>query len=254
MRGKAALLGIALMVLCAAVIGNVTAQLPEESKDKLIHVSGTGKVTTTPDEAVIVFAVETENADVKTAQQENARKMDAMVTALKNAGIPEKDIRTAGYNIIPVTGENNWPITRSSDLPVTPDARIQFYRVVNTLEVTLHDVSRAGEIVDLAVENGANRVDRFSFTLSDEKQQQFRSQALTAAVAQARGDADAVAAAIGKTIVDVKEVNVGNSYVPLVYDNRYAGMEKAMGAAVTTPLEAGEIDVTASVSISYIIG
>lgn len=83
MRGKAALLGIALMVLCAAVIGNVTAQLPEESRDKLIHVSGTGKVTTTPDEAVVVFAVETENTDVKTAQQQNAERMDAVVNALK---------------------------------------------------------------------------------------------------------------------------------------------------------------------------
>jgi uncharacterized protein YggE len=244
MRGKAALLGIALMVLCAAVIGNVTAQLPEESRDKLIHVSGTGKVTTTPDQAVIVFAVETENADVKTAQQQNAERMDAVVNALKNAGIPEKDIRTAAYNIFPVTENDNRGLTIS---------KVKYYRVINTLEVTLNDVNRAGEIIDLAVESGANKVNRFSFTLSDARQQEFRSQALTAAVAQARGDADAVAAAIGKTIVDVKEVNVGNSYVPMAYDSRYDMMEKAAGSAVPTPLEVGEIDVTATVSISYII-
>lgn len=244
MRGKAALLGIALMVLCAAVIGSVTAQLPQESKDKLIHVSGTGKVTTTPDEAVVVFAVETENADVKTAQQQNAERMDAVVNALKKAGIPEKDIRTAGYNIIPVTETDSRGLTTS---------KVKYYRVVNSLEVTMNDVNRAGEIVDLAVENGANKVNRFAFTLSDAKQQEFRSQALTAAVAQARGDADAVAAAIGKTILDVKEVNVGGSYVPMAYDTRYTGMEKAAGSAVATPLEVGEIDVTATVSISYII-
>lgn len=232
------------MVLCAAMIGNVTAQLPEESRDKLIHVSGTGKVTTTPDQAVIVFAVETENTDVATAQQQNAQRMDAVVNALKNAGIPEKDIRTAAYNIIPITESDSKGLTT---------ARIKYYRVINTLEVTLNDVGRAGEIVDLAVENGANRVNRFSFTLSDAKQQEFRSQALTAAVAQARGDADAVAAAIGKTIVDVKEVNVGNNYVPLAYDGRYAGMEMTAGSAVPTPLEAGEIDVTATVSITYVI-
>ncbi|KAF5052286.1 26 kDa periplasmic immunogenic protein [anaerobic digester metagenome] len=250
MRGKTALLGIALMVLCAAVIGNVTAQLPEESTDKLIHVSGTGKVTTTPDQAIILFAVETENADVTTAQQENARRMDTVINALKNAGIPAKDIKTAGYNIIPVTENNNRPLSTDSGVP---DLRIQFYRVINTVEVTLNDVDRAGEIVDLAVENGANRVDRFAFTLSDAKQQQFRSQALTAAVAQARGDADAVVAALGKTIIEVKEVNVGNNYIPMVYDGRLMSMEKAAGSAAPTPLEAGEIDVTASVSISYII-
>ncbi len=245
MRGKTALLGIALMVLCAAVIGNVSAQLPEESRDKLIYVSGTGKVTTTPDQAVIVFAVETENTDVKIAQQQNAQQMDSVVNALKSAGIPEKDIRTAGYNIIPVTESDSRGLTT---------ARVKYYRVINTLEVTLNDVNRAGEIVDLAVENGANRVNRFSFTLSDAKQQEFRSQALTAAVAQARGDANAVAAAIGKTIVDVKEVNVGGGYVPLAYDSRYSGMEMAAGSVTPTPLEVGEIDVTASVSITYIIG
>ncbi|MCK8519247.1 SIMPL domain-containing protein [Methanoculleus sp. 7T] len=243
MRGKTALLGIALMVLCAAVIGNVTAQTQEESKDKLIHVSGTGKVTTTPDQAVIVLAVETENADVSAAQQQNARQMDAVVNALKGAGIPAKDLKTTGYNIIPVTEQNEKSLVAS---------KVKFYRVVNNLEVRLNDVSRAGEIIDLAVANGANRVDRFSFTLSDAKQQELRSQALTAAVKQARGDADATVAALGKTIVDVKEVNVGNNYVPMLYDNRYMGMEKAT-AAVPTPIEVGEIDVTATVSVTYVI-
>ena len=244
MRGKIALLGIALMVLCAAVIGNVTAQAPEESRDKLIHVSGTGKVTTTPDQAIIVLAVETENADAKVAQQQNAQRMDAVVNALKGAGIPAKDLRTTGYTIIPVTEQNDKPLAT---------ARVKFYRVINHLEVRITDVDRAGEVIDLAVANGANRVDQLSFTLSDEKQQEFRSQALTAAVKQARGDADAVVAALGKTIVDVKEVNVGNSYVPMAYDNRYMGMEKATGAGVPTPVEVGEIDVTATVSIAYII-
>ena len=74
MRGKTALLGIVLAILLsAAVIGNVTAQVSEESTDKLIHVSGTGKVTPTPDQAVIRFAVETEHADVTVAQQQNAQ-------------------------------------------------------------------------------------------------------------------------------------------------------------------------------------
>ncbi|HOI61489.1 MAG TPA: SIMPL domain-containing protein [Methanoculleus sp.] len=245
MRGKAALLGIALMVLCAAVIGNVTAETPEESGDKLIHVSGTGKVTTTPDQAIIVLAVEIENADAKVAQQQNAQKMDAVTNALKNAGIPAKDIRTAGYNIMPVTEIDDKPLATS---------RVKFYRVTNNLEITLHDVDRAGEIVDIAVANGANRVDRLMLTLSDEKQQQFRSEALTAAVKQARSDADAVVAALGKTVVDVKEVNVGSNYIPMAYDNRYlAATDMAKGASVPTPVEIGEIDVTATVSIAYII-
>ena len=245
MKGKIALLGVALMVLCAAVIGGVTAQQPDESKDKVIHVSGTGKVTTTPDLAIIVFAVETEHADAKVAQQQNAQKMDAVVNALKAAGVPAKDLKTAGYSITPVT---------ETDEKLRTSSLVKFDRVTNSLRVRLDAIDRAGDIVDLAVANGANRVDQLTLTLSDEKQQEFRAEALTAAVKQARGDADAVAAAIGKTIVDVKEVNVGGSYVPMSYDNRYADMEMMVaGGAPPTPIEAGEIDVTASVSITYII-
>ncbi|MBP7299112.1 MAG: SIMPL domain-containing protein, partial [Methanoculleus sp.] len=91
MQGKTALLGIALMlVLCAAVVGNVTAVSQGDSSERVIQVSGTGKVTTTPDQAIIVFAVETENSDVKVAQQQNAQRMDAVINALKAAGIPAK--------------------------------------------------------------------------------------------------------------------------------------------------------------------
>ena len=245
MRGKTALLGIALMILCVAVIGNVTAEQSDESGERLIHVSGTGKVTTTPDMAIIVLAVETENTDAMVAQQQNAQKMDAVTNALKSAGIPAKEIRTAGYNIMPVTEKDDKPLATS---------RVKFYRVTNNLQITLSDVNRAGEVIDIAVASGANRVDRLMLTLSDAKQQQFRSDALTAAVKQARGDADAVAAAIGKTIIDVREVNVGGSYAPMAYDtNRYLAAEATMGGSVPTPIEIGEIDVTASVSIAYVI-
>lgn len=247
-RGKTALLVFTIMVLCAAVIGTTTAQGPEgeESKDKTIHVSGTGKVTTTPDLVMIVLAVETENTDAKAAQQQNARKMDSVVDAIKGAGVPAKDLKTTGYTIIPVTEKNDKPLVTS---------RIKFYRVINNLEIRLDDVNRAGEIIDLAVASGANRVDHLSFTLSDVKQQNLRSKALTAAVEQARNDADSVTAALGKTIVDVKEVSVGNNYVPMLYDRYYPAMEERVvaGGAASTPMEIGEIDVTATVSVTYII-
>jgi uncharacterized protein YggE len=62
-----------------------------------------------------------------------------------------------------------------------------------------------------------------------------------------------VVAALGKAIIDVKEVNVGGSYAPMRYDSYNVAMEMAGGAPTPTPIEVGEIDVTASVSITYII-
>ncbi|MDN7024077.1 DUF541 domain-containing protein [Methanoculleus sp. FWC-SCC1] len=244
MRGKLALLIAALLVLSAAAIGSAAAQV-EEPNEKLIYASGTGKVTTTPDQAVVALAVQTENADVTVAQQMNAEQMDAVINAVKAAGIPAEKIKTTGYSVTPVTEDSG---------AVWSSAKVKYYRVTNTVRVTLDDVTRVGEIIDLGIANGANRVDYISFTVSDETQQELRSQALTAAVRQARSDADAVAAALGKTIIDVREVNIGSNYIPLRYDSAasYAGgMEKAAG--VPTPIEVGEMDVTATVSVTYII-
>ncbi len=244
MRSTFATLGIVLLVLCAAVIGNAAAQTENcDDKTKLIYASGTGKVTATPDQAIISLAVETENVNVGVAQQENAVRMDAVVSTLKAAGIAGKDLKTTNYNIIPVTEDDR----------VMPwsNEKVRFYRVTNTLMVTLHDVNRTGEIIDLAVGSGANRVNNLAFTLSDEKGRELRAEALTQAVRQARSDADAVAAALGKTIVDVKEATIGGSYVPVQYDNRFVGVEKV--AVPATPIEPGEIDVTATISVAYII-
>jgi len=242
MRGKLALLTVALMVLCAAVIGNVTAQTDNTSDDKLIYASGTGKVTTTPDRVIISLAVETQHTDVKVAQSDNARLMEKVTGAIKAAGISEDDLKTTGYSIYPVYDSSGSQFTRD----------IKSYRVTNTLMITLKDINRAGEIIDIGIANGANRVDGVTFTLSDEKQQELRADALTAAVAQARGDANAVAAALGKTIIDVKEVNIGSSYVPMRYAE-YDMVSSAGAAKVATPIQAGDVDVTATVSITYII-
>jgi uncharacterized protein YggE len=118
--------------------------------------------------------------------------------------------------------------------------------------ITLKDTTKAGDIIDIAIENGANNVNYISFTLSDEKQASLRAEALKEAVAQSRGDADVVAASLGLSVRDVKEVTIGGGYYPptsRMYDSMMlaAGMEKA-----ATPIEAGEVTVTATVSITYI--
>jgi uncharacterized protein YggE len=243
MREKLIFLATAFLVICAAVIGPATAS--DDSNDRVIYVSGNGKVTTDPDLAIVSLAVETENVDVKTAQQENARRMDATIGALKALGLTSEDLATTGYNIY----SQRDPVTDSSTLW---DSKKQYYRVTNTLLVTLRDINRVGEVIDVAIANGANRVNYISFTLSDEKQKELRSEALEDAVLNARADADAVTAAMGLSILGVKEVSVGGGITPMRYDN-YAYAEAA-GLPIPTPIETDTVDVTATVSITYLIG
>jgi uncharacterized protein len=231
------LLFIACMVLATAAIGGVTAA-DETVKERLIHTSATGEVTTTPDQAELSVSVQTENPDPKRAQLENAAIMADVIAALKGAGVAEADLKTTGFSMYPVYDESGSIFAKN----------IKYYRVTNTLLITVRDIGKAGDLLDLAVANGANNVNYVSFTISDEKQQALRNEALTEAVKLARADADAVAKAAGLTITGVREITVGGSYVPMAR----AEMSYADGKAAATPLQPGEVTVTASVSVSYI--
>ncbi|MBN1431246.1 MAG: SIMPL domain-containing protein [Methanomicrobiaceae archaeon] len=235
-----------MLVLIAAIAG--TASAADSSEDKTISVSGTGKVTSAPDTVIISIAVETENTDAYQAQQQNAEKMNAVVNSLKAIGLTDDEIETSGYNIYSYT---------SGDDSVFGSKK-KIYKVTNTIKVTSSKVDMAGEIIDNAVSAGANNINYISFTLSDEKSNQLRSQALDAAVSQAASDAKSVASALGVTVMGVKSVNVGASYTPVRYDSGYneIAMYKtadAAGSAVPTAVQPGDVDVTASVSIVYLI-
>ncbi len=232
---------LALILVFSLIVLPVSAATT--SNERVIHTQGTGTITTTPDRVEISVAVMTEHADVKVAQQENAVKMNTVMNALKNAGLTSDDIKTTGYSI--------YQVTKDEERILPGDRKAQVYRVTNTLMITLKDTTKAGDIIDIAIESGANNVNYISFTLSEEKQESLRAEALKEAVTQSRGDADVVAASLGLSVRDVKEVSIGGGYYPPSprYDSMMmaAGMEKA-----ATPIEAGEVTVTATVSITYI--
>lgn len=237
MMQKAVIVCIASMLLLTALLGPSLAA-EEGTSERLIHTSAIGEVTTSPDRVELSFSVETEHMDAKVAQQKNADTMNACFSALEKAGITRDKMETTGYSIYPIYDETSsiW------------QQKIRLYRVSNTLLVTITDPQRVGELVDLVVATGANRVNYITFTLSEEQQRLLRSQALKDAVLQTRNDADAVAAASGLSITGVKEITVSGGYIPPVrYDAGYAITEK-----VTTPLEPGEVKVTASVSVTYL--
>ncbi len=245
MHKKIAILAAALLIICAAGVGSVSAQTTG-SDEHLIYAQGTGRVTTSPDRVIISLAVETEHTDVKVAQAKNAEVMDTVMAAMKSAGLTGDDLKTTGYRI-------NLVREGATSSMISPTKERYVYHVTNTLMVTLTETDRAGEIVDLAIASGANRVNYISFTLSDEKRSELRSEALTMAVKEAGSDAECVAAALGRRVTGVKEVSIGSTYVPLPrYYDMAAGAE--MAPTTKTPIEPGTLEVAASVSVTYIMG
>ncbi|MCX6693054.1 MAG: SIMPL domain-containing protein [Methanomicrobiales archaeon] len=230
----------AFMILIAllAMIGAVSAA--DTSTDRTITASGTGSVIGTPDRAQISLAVETESTDVKVAQAENAALMTKVMDALIAAGIPRDALKTTGYNIYPVYEDLKFPAQK-----------IKAYHVSNTLTITLHDVSRTGEVIDIGVANGINQANSIQFLLSDEQAQVLRTEALKEASDRAAADARTVAAALGVNLTVVKSVDIGGGYTPVLFQN-YARSDMASGAA-STPIQPGDVTVTATVTVTYLI-
>jgi len=229
-------------LIIALVLVSGVAAAADTASEHVIVATGTGSVIGTPDRAQVTFAVETENIDVKAAQAENALQMAKVYDALLKSGLPRDALKTTGYYIYPVYEESTGLLK----------PKIRTYHVTNSLTVTLHNVSQTGEIIDTAVANGINQASSIQFMLSDEKQQELRTEALKEAVARARADADTVSGAMGTTITGVQRAETGGGYTPVYFQN-YALDSAAPKAAAATPIQSGDITVTATVTITYII-
>jgi uncharacterized protein len=240
MMRKIAILSAAVLLVAAAVIGCAAASPLDSGSDRVIHASGNGNVIGTPDRAQVSLAIETENPDVKIAQQDNAVRMTQVIDALVAAGIPKEALKTTGYTIYPVYTDSKSPL----------DQKNRSYRVTNTLTVTLHDVGKTGDVIDIAVANGINQASSIQFMLSDEQAQVLRTEALKKAVARARADADTVASALGVQITNIRDVDISSGYSPVLYENYMAG--DMMKAAAPTPIQAGDVTVSATVSVNYL--
>jgi len=243
---KRSLFIIALAIMAIACVGIAAAASTDTtSNDKVIHSSGTGNVFATPDRAQVTFSVETENADVKIAQQDNAVRMAKVIDALVAIGIPRDALKTTGYNINPVYEDTTKSIL---------DQKVRTYQVTNTLTVTLHDVSKTGDVIDVAVANGINQASSIQFLLSDEQSQVLRTEALKNAVVRARADADTVAGAMGTAIIGVQSADITGGYSPVLFENyQYAAGDAMLKSAAPTPIQPGDITVSAQVSITYVI-
>jgi uncharacterized protein len=230
-----------ILIIALALVG-FAAAASDTANEHVIQTTGTGNVIGTPDRAQVTFSVQTENTDVKAAQAENAIRMAKVHDALLATGIPRDALKTTGYNIYPVYEDSNGILK----------PKIKTYRVTNSLTVTLHNVSQTGDVIDTAVANGINEADSIQFMLSDEKQQELRTEALKEAVTRAKSDADTISAAMGTTITGVQRAETGGSYSPVYYQN-YAMDGASMKSAAATPIQSGDITVSASVTISYTI-
>jgi hypothetical protein len=172
---------LALFAALAAAFSLHAQQLTQPTlslnpSNRTLAVSGDVRATADADIAILHIGFETPPCDAKKAYSEGGRISNAIVTALKQAGIPEPSIHTDSQHLNrEYPDQHKYKLVEEWSVKVPPD--------------------RVAEILDVAVGAGAAISGDVDWALNDEKA--LEEQALQQAALRARQNAEVLARTMG---------------------------------------------------------
>ncbi len=202
-----------------------------------ITVSGHAELKSKPDVAYLTVSVTTQSRDQEKAAQDNATRTTALLDALRKAGVADKDIQTQSYTLEPQYDYNANP-------PV-----LTGFQAVNTVQITIHDLTKAGLLIDKSISAGATQAGDLSFDLLDRKG--LERQALADAVRDAAAKAGAMTDAAGMGLGRLLSLTESGTSSPPPSPRPMMMRAMAAEAAPPTPISPQQITVTADVTAVY---
>lgn len=246
-------------LLAAGIAGCVgTAQETQNTQHhsqgshRTVMVRRTGTARGEPDLAVIQTGVEETGENAGRVRDALADRSDELLNALLAYGIDEDDITTSRFTIRDRIDER-----RMREEGVEPRSEddledYRYYQGTHTFAVEVTPVDNAGEIIDTAVDAGADHIGRIVFTVSDDRREALRAEALEQAIAAAGAEAEFIAGEIDATVVEARSIDTTGGRVSPVRAHLDAE-DVAADPAPTTELQPDDVTVTATVEIEYAI-
>ena len=227
-------------VLTFAFILSACGSVPAQPVSRTLNVNGTGTTNLTPDIAYIYIGVHNEGPVASTVVSANKVQTQAVLDALKKAGVAEKDLRTTNFSIYP-----------SQQYDAAGKSTGTNYMVDNTVYVTVRNLDGLGALLDDTISAGANSINSIQFDVADK----------TAAIKEARAKAVEDAKTQAKELANVAGVTLGQIQSISFYDNSPVPMAEGKGgggggaaaASVPVSIQPGQLTISISVSATYTI-
>jgi uncharacterized protein YggE len=195
-----------------------------------ITVVGSGSAKAVPDVSDWSFGVQSDAETASAALNEASHAAKRIVAALRRAGIRKDDLQTEQVSLYPQMSNDGRVVTG--------------YTASSSVHVTVHDIGKAGSVVDAAVGAGANQVSGPGLRVSDSRSQ-YRT-AFEAALDDARSRGEAIAAKAGVALgAPVAIVESGGGTPSPMYDRA------ALSADVQ--IEPGTQEISATLTVTYAI-
>ncbi len=218
--------------------------IPEEKPT--ISAIGSAEKEIPSDESKISLAVENTNANANTARKNNADKMNTIIDVLKEAGLTDENITTSNFQITP-----------NYDYENNNNDRIISYTALNKVELKTSANANISKFIDIAINNGANRVENIDFVISKKTLDENSMELLKEAFRDAKLKAEVLASEGNFTIAGVKKIDTssGGGYSPptYLYDNYVADTAEKMPAP-STQIIPQKNKVTITLPVVFYIG
>lgn len=211
--------------------GQETKQIPQ------INVNGEGKVKVAPDQVSISATVETKGNNAKDVKKQTDEKIDAVLKFIKKMNIPTADFKTKQVALNP---QYDYEKKKTS------------YNATQTIEILVKDLSKYDELMEGLVQQGINRIDKVIFESS--KELQLQSEARKLAMKDAKAKAEDYVSVLGQKVGKAFVISDNSQiYHPQPMYSAMRMKEAADSGAANETLAIGEIEITANVSVSFVL-
>ena len=206
------------------------------TKSTTFDVSGEGKVTASPDVALVTVGIQANGSTVKAAQDQINSTINKVSDAVKKLGIESKDIKTTNYSINP-----DYDFSGSAQ-------RIRGYSASTNLSIKVRQLDKANSVIDTATSNGANQVGGISFDIDDKSklENEARAKAVDEAKKKAQDASKIAGFKLGKIVNYSENLQGFPGPIPMMR----AQDSKAIGI-IPTQVEPGSTDINITVTLSY---
>lgn len=234
-RTAAVMLAIGVLLAALAVSGCTTKVVtaPASQQINTVTASGNGEAFAAPDEATMSFGVTKRSADAKKALADASSAAEKISSALSKSGVAKKDIQTSNVSVYPQQADRDGKFV------------ITGYEASIQVRVKVREIGDLGSIITAANDAGADNISGPSFSISEDSP--YRDEAIAKAVEDARTAAEAMAKAAKKSVGEVLNISSSNVNVPIF--NR--DMAYAEAASKAVPIETGQLEVTANVTVVF---
>jgi uncharacterized protein YggE len=224
------------VLLIMILFSSVVSEAQELKLLPQISVSGEGKIKAIPDQVFISIAVETKGTNATDVKKQNDATIEKALQFIAKFKVPKSDVQTKSISLNP---------------QYDYEKKKRNYNATQTIEILLKTITQYDGLMEGLVDAGINRINGVEFKTS--KLIEYQSEARKLAMKEAKLKAEDYVFVLGQKVGKAITItdNTQNFYPQPMYAMKTMAMDQEVATRET--LAIGEINITATVNVSFLL-